>query len=108
MLRDLPREERLLLLRFVCAFAWSDLEVQEQERRFVSRLTARLALDAEERAQVEEWLELGVAPEEVDPNRVPQQHRELFLRVVGDLIRADGVIDPNEAEDYALLKKLLG
>ncbi len=107
MLRELSREERLLLLRFVCAFAWADLEVREQEREFVGRLVERLGLADDERALVEEWLEFGVPPEEVDPNRIPPRHRELFLRCARGVISVDGVVDPNEAENLALLEQLL-
>jgi hypothetical protein len=37
MFDALSRDERLLLLRFVCAFAWTDLEVTPRERAFVER-----------------------------------------------------------------------
>ncbi len=107
MLSGLSREERLLLLRFVCAFAWADLEVRDQEREFVVRLVDRLGLAEEERALVEEWLEAGVPAEEVDPNRVPRRHRELFLSCARAIVSADGVIDPHEADDLALLEQLL-
>jgi hypothetical protein len=33
MFQELSRDERLLLLRFVCAFAWTDLEIKDGERR---------------------------------------------------------------------------
>jgi uncharacterized tellurite resistance protein B-like protein len=107
MLRDLTREERLLLLQFVCAFAWSDLEVQDQERAFITRLVRRLKLHADELAMVEGWLESGVPAEAVDPNRVPRAHRQLFLKIVNDVIHADGQVDPDEALDFALFQKLL-
>jgi uncharacterized tellurite resistance protein B-like protein len=51
MLDQLDREDRLRLMRFVCSFAWADLEVQPEERAFVRRLIARLDL-AEDRAQI--------------------------------------------------------
>src|SRR5439155_15200378 len=37
-LRQLSRDDRLLLLRLVANVAWVDGEVQDQERRFVRRL----------------------------------------------------------------------
>jgi len=107
MLRELSRDDRLLLLRFVCAFAWADLEIREQEREFVGRLVDRLGLADDERDLVEQWLETGVPAEEVDPNRVPRRHRELFLSCARGIISVDGVVDPNEADNLALLEQLL-
>ena len=107
MLDELSKDERVLLLKFVCAFAWADLEVQEQERDFVKLLLERLQLSEEESQQAAAWLKYGVPAEEVDPNRVPRKHREIFLRCAHQVIAADGEIDPNEAENYQLLKALL-
>jgi hypothetical protein len=107
VLEELSRDERVLLLKFVCAFAWADLEIRDQERDFVGRLIERLDLDEEEHRQVAGWLKHGIAPEEVDPNRVPRRHREIFLRCAREIIVADGTVDPNEEENYELLKALL-
>ena len=107
MLEELAKEERILLLKFVCAFAWADLEVQDQERVFVQKLIERLGLSEDENAKVAGWLKHGIAPEEVDPNKVPRRHREIFLKCAHEVIAADGQIDPNEAENYELLQALL-
>ncbi len=107
MLDELTKDERLLLLKFVCAFAWADLEVHEKERDFVKRLIERLELSDDENGQVVGWLKHGVPPEEVDPNRVPRRHREIFLQCAREIIVADGEIDPNESENYELLQALL-
>ena len=45
MLSKLSRPERLRLMRFVCAFAWADLQVRKEERTFVKRLMDQLELD---------------------------------------------------------------
>jgi uncharacterized tellurite resistance protein B-like protein len=108
MLLELTENERLLLLRFVCAFAWADLEIREQEREFVARLVDKLGLAADEREQVQRWLASGVPPEDVDPNHVPRRHRELFLSCAREIINVDGEVDPNEADNLALLEQLLG
>lgn len=108
MFDQLERHERLLLLKFVCAFAWADLEVQDEERSFVRRLVRKLKLAGEERQQVEEWLEHPPRPEEIDPNAVPRRHRQLFLDVARETIASDGEIAPEEAENYELFKQLLG
>ena len=107
MLRKLDKAERMLLLKFVCAFAWADLEVKASERRFVHRLVKQLALDEDEAKQVDEWLKVPPRAEEVDPNRIPLDHKELFLDAARKIIAADGEIDPAEQEDLELLEQLL-
>lgn len=108
MLSQLSKTDRMLLLEFVCAFAWADLHVQREERSFVRKLVKRLELSPEEAAQVSQWLELPPRPEGVDPNRIPRRHRQLFLETAREMIAADGVVDEAEAEDFALLEQLLG
>ena len=41
MLDALDREDRLQLMRFVCSFAWADLEVTAREREFRRALLYR-------------------------------------------------------------------
>jgi uncharacterized tellurite resistance protein B-like protein len=108
MLDELSREDRLLLLKFVCAFAWTDLEVKASEKRFVRRLIARFELDHEDRAQVEQWLHVGPAPSEVDPALVPAAHRRTFLEAARAVIYADGEVDDEEREQLERLKIALG
>lgn len=98
----------MLLLEFVCAFAWTDLEVTDAERRFVQRLSARLGLDAEENKQVERWLYVAPSPHEIDPARVPEAHRRDFIEAVRAVIYADGHVDPEERERFEQLKAALG
>jgi uncharacterized tellurite resistance protein B-like protein len=107
MLDDLTRDERLLLLKFVCAFAWTDLEVRDGERRFVERLCERLALDQDERAEVETWLHVAPAPGDVDPSRVPAAHRRTFIEAVRAVIYADGDVDTEERLQLEKLKTAL-
>lgn len=107
MLNKLDREDRLRLMKFVCSFAWADLEVQDEERDFVRRMMRRLDLDEGERDQVEGWLEVPPPPEEVDPQMVPKAHRQLFLETVRGVIAADKVVDPEERESLKLLEQLL-
>lgn len=106
-LRELNREERLLLLKFVCSFAWADLEVRPEERAFVARLIRKLALDADERREVEGWLERPPAPEEVDPALVPREHRRVFVQAIESLIAADGEIAEAEREQLLVFAKLV-
>jgi uncharacterized tellurite resistance protein B-like protein len=103
---SLSREDRLRLMKFVCSFAWADLEVQDEERAFVAKMIDYLELDAD-RALIEGWLRHPPRPEEVDPTDVPREHRELFLDAVRRLVAADERIDPKEAETLALFEQLL-
>ena len=102
----LPREDRLRLMKFVCSFAWADLEIQDEERAFVGRMIDFLGLE-DDRKLIEGWLRHPPRPEEVDPTDVPHEHRELFLDAVRRLVAADDRIDPKEAETLALFEQLL-
>lgn len=95
------------LMRFVCSFAWADLEIQPEERAFVARLVQRLELDERERVQVAKWLKLPPRAEQVDPQDVPLEHRRLFLEAARQLVGQDGVISDGEAESFELLEQLL-
>lgn len=107
MLKKLDREDRLRLMKFVCSFAWADLEVQDAERQFVGRLVDTLGLDGEERAQVEGWLEVPPKPEEVDPAEIPPAHRQLFLDAAKAMIAADGKLSEDEIENFAIFELLV-
>ena len=107
MLSSLPKEDRLLLMKFVCSFAWADLHIQDEERSMVKKLVSKLRLGKEEKAQVDAWLEVPPAAEEVDPAQVPRAHREMFLETIRHIIGADGEIAPDEAENYALFEAML-
>ena len=107
MLNKLSRKERLRLMKFVCSFAWADLEVQDEERSFVQKMVRRLELDADDRKQVDAWLEVPPPPEEVDPSLVPAAHRQIFLETIRGLIAADKRVDPEERENLKLFEMLL-
>ncbi|MCB9602759.1 MAG: TerB family tellurite resistance protein [Sandaracinus sp.] len=106
-MQTLDREDRLRLVKFICSFAWADLEVQAAERKFVHKLVKELGLDDAEKARVEEWLEVPPPAEEVDPAEIPRAHRQLFLDTVRAIIVADGKVDADEAENFAILEALL-
>ncbi len=103
----LTKDDRLLLLKFVCAFAWADLEIQSQERTFIAKLMTKLKIDEHERSLVDGWLKNPPRAEEVDPAQVPLKHRQVFLETMRGLIEADGTVDPDEAENFELLDQLL-
>jgi uncharacterized tellurite resistance protein B-like protein len=107
MLDKLNREERLRLMRFVCSFAWADLEVKGKERALVRKMVRELGLTAAEKKQVDEWLKVPPPPEEVDPAQIPREHRKLFLEAARRMIMADNDIDDEERESFELLEQLL-
>jgi uncharacterized tellurite resistance protein B-like protein len=107
-LSHLEPADRLRLMKFVCAFAWADLEVADQERSFVQKMIKQLQLKAADTAQVKAWLELPPKVEELDPNEIPREHRRLFLEVARELVAADGTVSEEERENLTLLEQLLG
>ena len=107
-LSKLEGKDRLRLMKFVCSFAWADLEIADQERKLVHRMIEKLGLTDAEAKQVREWLVLPPRAEEVDPAEVPLEHRELFLKAARDIVAADGSVSDEERENLALLEQLLG
>ena len=107
MLETLNREDRLQLMRFVCSFAWADLEVTDTEREFIVRLVDRLDLDEAEREAVAQWLEVPPTADELDPADIPREHRQLFLDAARAMILSDGEVDEVEAENLIILDQLL-
>ena len=107
MLDELEPEDRLTLMRFVCSFAWADLEIAPGERALVAQLMEQLELDAEEKEMVADWLSYPPAPEDVDPTQIPNEHRSLFLKAIEQMVAADGVIEEEERENLALFRMLL-
>ena len=103
----LKKEDRLRLMRFVCSFAWADLEVKESEKKFVRKLVKSLKLSKDEAKLVEKWLKLPPKAEEGDPAEIPRAHRQLFLDATKAMIAADGEIAEEEAESFRLLQMLM-
>jgi ABC-2 type transport system ATP-binding protein len=93
-MQQLSRPERLQLMRFVCTFAWADLEVTDAERAFVGGLIRRLQLPPDEVELVEGWLKVPPTPDEVDPTDVPRAHRELLLRAVPPVLAGPEPVAP--------------
>jgi len=106
-LSELSRGDRRRLMKFICSFAWADLEIRPEEREFVARIVTQLDLDARERSEVEQWLKIPPSPEAVDPMQIPLSQRELFLDSIEGVILSDGEVAPEERDSFELLKDLL-
>ena len=107
MLDRLNQRERMRLMKFVCSFAWADLEIRPEERGFVKNLIERLTLDDDERVKVAGWLEVPPDIELIDPTLVPHEHRRIFLGEIQGVIESDGEIAPEERENFRIFEALL-
>jgi len=107
MLDALSREDRLQLMRFVCSFAWADLEITDREREFIVKMVIRLGLDDAEQEQVAQWLEVPPRADDLDPGDIPREHRQLFLDAAKAMILSDGIVEDVEAENLVILDQLL-
>ncbi len=106
-LSELDRPSRLRLMKFVCSFAWADLEVRSAERDFVAGLVSKLDLNEAERDQVNGWLEIPPPVEAIDPGQILPAHRKLFLEEIEGVILSDGEVAPEERDNLALLRELI-
>ena len=104
---QLDRDDRLRLVKFICSFAWADLEIRPEERTFVDHIVRSLDLNDEDQSKVEGWMAVPPSPESIDPTRIPLAQRKLFLDSIEGVIAADGEISPEESENLALLRELL-
>lgn len=105
---ELTPFERVNLMKFVCSFAWTDLNVSQAERDLVMRISGSLRLTDAETRQVEGWLEVPPPIDEVDPTSVPPAHRQLFLTTLDMVVKADGKVVGAEHESLALFRDLIG
>ena len=106
-MKRLNRKERMRLMKFVCSFAWADLEIRPEEREFIRKMVARLSLNGDDGDKVQSWLDLPPAPESIDPTLVPTAHRHVFIRAIKGVIAADGEIAPEEVENFRLFHDLV-
>lgn len=107
MLEELSREDRLQLMRFICSFAWADLEIRPEERDFIVKMVTRLELNEDETEQVAQWLQVPPRADDLDPEDIPREHRQLFLDAAKAMIMSDGSVEDIEAENLIILDALL-
>ena len=100
-------EERLLLRRFVCSFAWADEQMREEERALVRHYVDKLRLSDFERRQVREWLDQAPPDGSMDTDRVPARHRAAFVRAIESVIAVDGEVAPAERDRLIELARRL-
>lgn len=103
---ELSPSERMNLMKFVCSFAWTDLNVSQSERDLVMRMSGSLKLTDAEAGQVKGWLDVPPPIEEVDPTAVPIAHRQLFLTTMEMVVNVDGKVAEAESESLALFRDL--
>jgi uncharacterized tellurite resistance protein B-like protein len=106
-MKKLQRADRMRLMKFVCSFVWADLQVKDSERAFVKKMVQKLHLDPAEAKEVDAWLDVPPAPDEVDPTEIPSAHRKLFVDTMKQVIAVDGEIDPEEKENLELFEQLV-
>ena len=104
---ELSPAERMNLMKFVCSFVWTDLNVDQSERDMVMRMCGSFKLGETETNEVKKWLELPPPIEEVDPTSVPREHRQMFLTTLETVVQADGRVVPAELESLQLFRDLL-
>ena len=107
MLEGLNRNERLRLMKFICAFAWADLQVKPEEVGFVARIFRQLDLDDLDWHEVKGWLDVPPEPEAIDPTQIPEAHRRTFVACIEQIISADAEVSEMEREQLVLFKQLL-
>lgn len=106
-MNEISDEHKLTLVRFVCSFAWADLEIADKERDFVRDLVAKLELDEEDTEQAFRWLDQPPREDELDPFDIPIEHARLFLSTVVEMVGADDILDRMEIETYQLFEELI-
>jgi uncharacterized tellurite resistance protein B-like protein len=108
MFSQLSSKDRLRLMKFVCSFAWADLEVRPEERAFIAQLIRGLELGRDEEIQVHGWLDLPPALDGLDPTTIPVDHRRFFLEAIEGVIHSDGQLATEELESLEIFRQLLG
>jgi uncharacterized tellurite resistance protein B-like protein len=91
----------------VAAAAWVDGEVQPVERAFVEKLLAKLPMAPDEKAVALGYLDKAPHPAEVDPTKIPPEYREALMKLVWQVLGADGRMSDDEQSAAQELEELL-
>ena len=103
----LTSEEKLQIMRFVCAFAWADLKVVAAEKKLIERFSNILSLTESEKQSVASWVAHPPRPEEIDPYQISDHLKETIITAAQAVSIVDGDFDPKEADLLDLLKSIL-
>jgi uncharacterized tellurite resistance protein B-like protein len=106
-MEQLNSEQRLQLMRLVCALAWVDEQVQQAELGFIAKLMFKINMPAAEMRQVKRWLEVPPEGVSADARAVPREHRQLFLDACRGLVWSDGTLTGGEQAVLERLEKAL-
>ena len=98
------RQKLLQLFHFMCAFAWADLEIQQQERDMIERLLLALELLPEDWVTVLKWLEHPPEPDAIKPYNIPADFREQIYEAAKAVVLIDGKMEPKERDMLTLLR----
>ena len=104
---ELTTEEKLSVMRFICAFAWADLEIQQAERKLINQIMEVIQLAEEHRPTVLGWLDRPPRAEDVDPLSIPDNLKELILDAATGVILADGELQDAEIDLLDLFQQIL-
>ncbi len=96
----------MMLFRFLCAFAWADMVVQQEEVDMIERLMSSLDLKEEGKEQVRKWLKNPPPAEEIDPYLIPLDLQNILLDAAQAVVLSDGEIHPQETELLNSLKQI--
>ena len=107
MLERLDRTTRMQLLRVLAAAAWVDGEVQDHERAFIQKVLDKLPIGQDERTAALKYLDVPPHPAEADPRKIPPEYREALVKLVWQLIGADGQVSDDEMQAVKDLEELL-
>lgn len=107
MLEKSDRTTRLRLLRIVAAAAWVDGEVQPHERAFVEKLLAKLPMTNDERTTALGYLDTAPHPAEIDPTKIAPEYREALVKLIWQVLGADGQMTDDELTAAKELEELL-
>ena len=102
------RQERALLIRFVCSFAWADSEIRREERAQVERLARSLGLEDDEACPTAVWLDGPPDPSSDDPLASPCEHRTAVLPALLSIVTADQEVCPAERAALGRFLRLSG
>ena len=103
---DLLADEKLQIMRFVCAFAWADLKIHEAERSLINRFMDALEVNEAGRQAIEDMMKRPPRPEDIDPYDLAPELRETVIQAAEAMTVTDGEISPREKELMSLLRDL--